>query len=188
LRDELNIIDQSFEVEALAREAESTDGVYIVPAFSGLGAPHWNPHARGSIFGMTRGTGRPQIARAVLESIAYQSMDVLEAMQSDSGVDLTAIRVDGGASENDLLMQFQADVMNLSVVRPANSESTALGAAFLAGLGVGFWKDEAHLAECWGEQRRFIPAQQRKHVERGIDEWQRAVRATAVWANDRKKA
>lgn len=188
LRDELNIIDQSFEVEALAREAESTDGVYIVPAFSGLGAPHWNPHARGSIFGMTRGTGRPQIARAVLESIAYQSMDVLAAMQSDSGVDLTAIRVDGGASENDLLMQFQADVMNLSVVRPANSESTALGAAFLAGLGVGFWKDEAHLAECWGEQRRFIPAQQRKDVERGIDEWQRAVRATAVWANDRKKA
>ena len=188
LRDELQIIDESFEVEALAREVESTDGVFVVPAFAGLGAPHWNPHARGCIFGMTRGTGRPQIARAVLESIAFQSMDVLEAMRDDSGVDLKTIRVDGGAAENDLLMQFQADVMNLSVVRPTNSESTALGAAFLAGLGVGFWKDEAHLAECWGEQKRFSPATHRTEIDRGIQEWRRAVRATSVWADDRNNA
>jgi glycerol kinase len=115
-------------------------------------------------------------------------MDVLEAMRDDSGVDLKTIRVDGGAAENDLLMQFQADVMNLSVVRPTNSESTALGASFLAGLGVGFWKDEAHLAECWGEQKRFSPATHRTEIDRGIQEWRRAVRATSVWADDRNNA
>jgi glycerol kinase len=158
LRDGLGIIRSAAEVEPLAASVSTTNGVYFVPAFTGLGAPHWDPYARGVIVGLTRGTTRAHIARAALEGIALQVMDVLHAMQADGGIRLRELRVDGGACANNLLMQMQADLLGVPVVRPVVAETTALGAAYLAGLAVGYWKDRADIARQWQADRRFAPA------------------------------
>ena len=181
LRDGLGIIRTSGEVEALARSVVDTGGVYLVPAFAGLGAPYWDPHARGTIVGMSRGTTAAHIARATLDSIAYQTADVLEAMHADSGIAVTELRVDGGATQNDLLMQFQADVLGVPVVRPKIYETTALGAAYLAGLAVGFWRNTDALAAQWQLDRRFEPAMsaaRRAALKAG---WIKAVKRSRAW-------
>ena len=184
LRDGLHFIRSSEEVEALAAEAGTTDGVYLVPAFAGLGAPHWNQYARGSIFGMTRGTTKAHIARASLESIAYQTYDVLKAMEADSGIVLKELRVDGGATANNLLMQFQSDMLGVPVVRPKVTETTALGAAYLAGLGVGYWSSVEDIRQQWTEDRRFQPAMDKTQIQQLLKGWQRAVKAAIAWAQD----
>ncbi len=181
LRDNLGIINQSAEIESLAASVTDNGGVYLVPAFTGLGAPHWQPHARASLFGMSRGTGRGHIARAALEAIAYQSADVLTAMQEDSGVTLKELRVDGGAARNDLLMQFQADILNVAVVRPRITETTALGAAYLAGLEIGFWHSPEDLAAHWQAERRFEPAMPDRQRKALLDRWHAAVEQTIAW-------
>ena len=157
LRDGLHLIRNSSEVESLAKEVDSTDGVYLVPAFAGLGAPYWNQHARGTIVGITRGTTSAHIARAALESIAFQSYDLLKAMEADSGIPIAELRVDGGATHNNLLMQFQSEIVNTKVIRPTMVETTALGAAYLAGLAVGFWKDIEELRSKWQIDQIFEP-------------------------------
>ncbi|MFQ5880428.1 MAG: FGGY family carbohydrate kinase, partial [Dehalococcoidia bacterium] len=182
LRDGLGIIATSAESEALAASVDSSDGVYFVPALVGLGAPHWDPRARGTIIGITRGTTRAHIARATLEAMAFQTRDVVEAMEADSGVRLEELRVDGGAAANDLLLQIQADVLGREVVRPAVTETTALGAAYLAGLAVGFWKGLDDLARNWQADKRFspqMPADRREALYQG---WQRAVGRAKGWA------
>jgi glycerol kinase len=181
LRDGLQLISSSDEVESLAASVPDSDGVVLVPAFTGLGAPHWDPYARGTIVGLNRGSTRAHIARAALESIALQSMDVLDAMNADTGEPLLEVRVDGGASRNDLLMQFQADVAQVPVVRTASGEATALGAAFLAGLAVGVWSDEAQLANLWHSDRTFLPARDPVR-ERG--NWKRAIDRARGWADN----
>jgi glycerol kinase len=185
LRDGLGIIRHASDIEALARSVPHSDGVYVVPAFAGLGAPHWNANARGTIFGVTRGTTAAHIARAALDAIAYQSMDVLEAMQADSGLRIGELRVDGGAVANDLLMQTQADLLGVDVVRPQISETTALGAAYLAGLAVGFWKDVEQVQEQWKLDRRFMRQADAADIARGFAGWHRAVNATKAWADAR---
>jgi glycerol kinase len=157
LRDSLGLIETAAESEALAASVSDSGGVYLVPAFVGLGAPHWNSNARGLITGMTRATGRAHIVRATLESIAYQTRELVEAMEADSGEDLAELRVDGGAAANDFLMQFQADILGKPVVRPSNVETTALGAAFLAGLATGVWKNLEEIESFWGVDKRFEP-------------------------------
>jgi len=157
LRDGLKIIRTAAEVETLASSVLTTDGVYIVPAFAGLGAPYWNQHARGTIVGITRGTTNCHIARAALESIAYQTMDLLKAMEADSGISIKELRVDGGATANNLLMQFQSDLLQTKVIRPITIETTALGAAYLAGLAVGYWWDTNEIQELWQKESSFIP-------------------------------
>jgi glycerol kinase len=184
LRDGLHFIRQSQQVEAMAGEAADTGGVYMVPAFAGLGAPHWNQYARGSLFGMTRGTTQAHIARAALESIAYQTYDVLKAMEADSGIVLKELRVDGGATANNLLMQFQSDVLGVPVVRPVVTETTALGAAYLAGLGVGYWSSEDDIRQQWAVDRRFEPVMDTAHVQGLLKGWQRAVKAAVAWADN----
>lgn len=184
LRDGLKIIRSSSEVEALATEVQHTDGVYLVPAFAGLGAPHWNQHARGTIVGITRGTTQSHIARAALESIAYQTMDVLKAMEADAGIAIRELRVDGGATANDLLMQFQSDMLNTQVVRPSITETTALGAAYLAGLAVGYWKDVEEIAALWQVDKTFQPIMQEEKRDQLTRGWKRAIAATIHWAND----
>lgn len=184
LRDGLHFIRDSKEIESLAAEAATTDGVYLVPAFAGLGAPHWNQYARGSIFGMTRGTTKAHIARAALESIAYQTYDVLKAMEADSGIVLKELRVDGGATANNLLMQFQSDILGVPVVRPTVTETTALGAAYLAGLGVGYWSSLEDIREQWKEDRRFEPAMDQNHAKQLLTGWQRAIKAAIAWTQD----
>jgi glycerol kinase len=183
LRDELQIIGGSDEIEALAASVPDSGGVYLVPAHTGLGAPYWDPHARGALLGLSRGSNRAHIARATLEAIAFQSADVLSAMQRDCGGELLSeLRVDGGAARNNLLLQFQADLLGVAVIRPQVTETTALGAAFLAGLAVGFWQDEAELAALWQAERRFeptLPAGQRDELLHG---WRRAVERTRDWA------
>lgn len=181
LRDGLGIIKSSVEVEALAASVPDTGGVYLVPAFSGLGAPHWDPYARGSLFGLTRGSTAAHIARAALESIAYQSMDVLTAMETDAGLRLTQLRVDGGASLNNLLMQFQADILGVPVVRPKIAETTALGVAYLAGLAIGYWKDPSEIAGQWQIDRVFEPdlsPERREELKAG---WAKAVDRAKEW-------
>jgi glycerol kinase len=175
LRDGLLFFRSAPEVEALAASVSDTGGVYLVPAFAGLGAPHWNQDARGTIVGLTRGSTRAHIARAALEGIALQVMDVLKAMEGDSGIKLKELRVDGGASANDLLMQLQADLLNVPVVRPKVSETTALGAAYLAGLAVGYWKNQADIAHQWQTDKRFKPAMKREDRERISKGWERAL-------------
>ncbi len=175
LRDGLKIVRSASEIEALAASVDDNGGVYVVPAFAGLGAPHWDPHARGAIFGLTRGSTSAHIARAALESIAYQSADVLRAMEQDAGITLTELRVDGGATANNLLMQFQADVLGVPVVRPRVAETTALGAAYLAGLAVGFWKNTEEVAANWQVDRRFEPSLPRARVDALTDGWNAAV-------------
>ncbi len=181
LRDGLEIIRAAPDVEALAASVPHTDGVYFVPAFAGLGAPHWDQYARGTLVGMTRGTTKAHIARAALESIALQVMDVLKAMEADAKIKLKELRVDGGASANNLLMQLQADLLGVPVVRPRVSETTALGAAYLAGLAVGYWKNQADIARQWQADQRFTPkmkAAERKRVASG---WEKALERAKGW-------
>ncbi|PMS21164.1 glycerol kinase [Trinickia dabaoshanensis] len=183
LRDGLGIIKSASEIEALAGSVEHCDGVYLVPAFAGLGAPHWNPRARGTLFGVTRGTTSAHIARAALDSIAYQSLDVLKAMEADSGIKIGELRVDGGACANNLLMQFQSDLLGVAAVRPRISETTALGAAYLAGLAVGYWNNVDELQSQWQLDRRFSPAMQQADAQQCIAGWQRAINAAKAWAD-----
>lgn len=184
LRDGLKIISNSAEVETLAASVEGTDGVYLIPAFAGLGAPHWNQRARGTVFGLTRGTTDAHLARAALESIAYQTMDILKAMEADSGIPIREVRVDGGATVNNLLMQFQADVLNTETVRPVVVETTVMGAAFLAGLAVGYWNRIEDIQSIWQTDTRFVPTAERASVEAGIRGWYRAIRALEAWSSD----
>jgi len=178
LRDQLGIIQTSEEIEALAREVEDNGGVYFVPAFAGLGAPHWDGFARGTITGLTRGSNKAHIARAALEGIAFQVHDILKAMAKDSGTELTELRVDGGATTNELLMQIQADLLGVPVVRSETPESTALGAAYLAGLATGVWESKQHIAAAWAERDRFEPGPGRLGMQAGLEEWNRAVERT----------
>jgi glycerol kinase len=182
LRDGLGFFSSSAEIEALANSVLDSGGVYIVPAFTGLGAPHWDAEARGSIFGLTRGTTRAHLARAALESIAFQSADVLEAMQKDSGETLKELRVDGGATANDLLMQFQADLLGVQVVRPKVLETTALGAAYLAGLTVDLWKSRDEIAAQWQAQKRFEPRMEAGRRQELMARWRDAVGRSLKWA------
>ena len=178
LRDELKIIDKAAESEAFARSVTDSDGVYIVPAFVGLGAPYWDSNCRGSIYGLTRGTNKNHIIRAALESIAYQTKDVLKAMESDSGFHLKALKVDGGATENDFLMQFQADILNVNVERPSVLETTALGAAYLAGLAVGVWKDQDEIISKRKTEKTFKPHMTDEKRERLYKGWKEAIKRT----------
>jgi glycerol kinase len=182
LRDGLSIIRSSAEVEALARSVPDNGGVYLVPAFTGLGSPHWDPYARGAIFGLTRGATAAHLARAALESIAYQTADVLKAMESDSAVRLAELRVDGGATRNDLLMQFQADVLGVPVVRPRVQETTALGAAYLAGLAVAYWQGAAQIDGQWQAEKVFEPAMSRDEAQTLLRGWRKAVERAKAWA------
>lgn len=181
LRDSLRAIKSSGDVETLAAEVPDNGGVYFVPAFVGLGAPYWDPYARGTIVGLTRGSTVANIARATLESMCYQTRDVLEAMTADSGVTLKALRVDGGAVVNNLLMQFQADILGVTVQRPKVAETTALGAAYLAGLAVGFWSSEQELAEHWAVDRTFEPQMSADQREKLYADWKRAVERAQRW-------
>jgi glycerol kinase len=182
LRDGLKIIGSAAEIEALAAQVPDNGGVYLVPAFAGLGAPHWDAYARGAIFGLTRGATAPHIARAALEAIAFQSADVLAAMQKDAGIRLTELRVDGGATANDLLMQFQADILGVPVVRPQVLETTALGAGYLAGLAVGYWRDAADVAANWRVDRVFEPRMSRDRATALAAGWEKAVARAKGWA------
>jgi glycerol kinase len=175
LRDGLGVIARAEEVEALAASVPDTAGVHVVPAFTGLGAPWWDPEARGAVLGLTRGANRGHLARAALESIAFQSADLLAAMQRDAAEPLTELRVDGGASANDLLMQFQADLLGVPVVRPRVRETTALGAACLAGLATGYWPDAAALSARWQVDRRFEPAMSRDEAAARMAGWHDAI-------------
>ena len=181
LRDGLKLIKSSSEVEALANSVPDTGGVYLVPAFAGLGAPHWDPHARGTIVGMTRGTTAGHIARAALEGIAFQVADVLDAMREDCGIPIAQLRVDGGAAVNDLLMQFQADLLQAPVVRPKIIETTALGAAYLAGLAVGFWKDTAEIEKVWQAEKTFTPRMNKNEVDTRRSRWRAALERSKGW-------
>jgi glycerol kinase len=181
LRDGLGIIKSSSEVEALAAQVPDTGGVYLVPAFAGLGAPHWDQYARGTLAGLTRGTTSAHLARAALEGIAYQVHDVLQAMQSDSGIKLKELRVDGGACANNLLMQFQADVLGVPAVRPRVAETTALGAAYLAGLAVGYWKNPAEIAKQWQADRRFAPGMKPAQRQKLLAGWNKALARAKAW-------
>ncbi|GAB7129686.1 glycerol kinase GlpK [Silvimonas sp. JCM 19000] len=183
LRDGLGLIRHASEIDALARSVPDTGGVYLVPAFAGLGAPHWNAHARGSLFGATLGTTSAHIARAALESIAFQTLDVLDAMCADSGMRVRELRVDGGATGSDLLLQCQSDLLQLDVIRPQVTETTALGAAYLAGLAVGYWNDLPALQDQWQLERRFSAQAAPEDVKRRVAEWQRAIHAAVSWAN-----
>ena len=182
LRDGLRAIEHSADIERLAAGVEETGGVYLVPAFVGLGAPHWDPYARGLLIGLTRGTGLPEIARATLESIAYQVRDVVEAMAADAGRGLAGLRVDGGAAGNDTLLQFQADLLDVPVERPAVAETTALGAAYLAGLAVGFWSSLDDVVRNREVDRRFEPSMEPERRERLYAGWGRAVERSRGWA------
>jgi glycerol kinase len=182
LRDGLKIIKQSADVQKLAASVEDADGVVVVPAFSGLGAPHWDAYARGTIFGITRGTTDAHIARATLESIAYQTYDVLKAMESDAGLPIKELRVDGGATVNDLMMQFQCDILSVKVLRPEVIETTALGAAYLAGLATGFWKDIDSIAAQWKVDATFTPQMTNEDKEKRLSAWKRAVTAVLAWS------
>jgi len=181
LRDGLGLIETSAQIEELAATVPDSDGVVIVPALTGLGAPHWDPYARGAVFGITRGTTAGHLARAAVESMAHQTQDLLEAMQKDSNVVLNALKVDGGASVNDGLMQFQADILGTTVHRPVVSETTALGAAYLAGLATGYWDDAADVAINWALDREFRPAMAENERETRCRRWQRAVQRSLNW-------
>ena len=182
LRDGLGIIQSSSEVEALARAVPSSEGVFVVPAFAGLGAPHWDPHVRGTIVGLTRGSTRSHIARAALDSIAFQTQEVLLAREADSCIPIRELRVDGGATANDLLMQFQSDILAVKVIRPRVTETTAQGAAYLAGLATGFWSGTAQIAGQWEPEKVFSPVMDAHDRIRLLDGWHRAVKAAKAWA------
>jgi len=184
LRDGLGIIKSSAEIEQLALGVNDTGGVYFVPAFAGLGAPYWDAEARGTLVGLTRGTTSGHIARAAIEAIAYQTVDVLKAMEADAGVTIKELRVDGGATANNLLMQFQADLLNCKVIRPTIVETTALGAAYLAGLAVGYWKNVEEIEQQWQSERDFIPVAKAPEIQAAMAGWKRAVRAAQSWASE----
>jgi glycerol kinase len=184
LRDGLKLIQTSEDVEALCLKAEDNGGVYMVPAFTGLGAPYWNQHARGLIVGLTRGSTDAHIARASVESIAYQTMDVLKAMEADAGLAIKEVRVDGGATVNNYLMQFQADILNTSVIRPQITETTALGAAYLAGLAVGFWNSIEEVEAYWQKERAFEAGISEEIRVKHQNNWKRAIRAAQAWTED----
>jgi glycerol kinase len=181
LRDGLGVIGSAAEAGPLAESVPDTGGVFLVPAFVGLGAPHWDPYARGAIVGLTRGSGRAQLVRAAVESMAYQTRDVVEAMEADTGERLSELRVDGGAAVMDVLCQFQADLLGIPVRRPRHTETTALGAAFLAGLGAGVW-DETGLADLWKLDREFEPRMSRDQAESLQSRWRQAVDRSRGWA------
>ncbi len=184
LRDELKFIRSSAEVEELAATVADNGGVYVVPAFAGLGAPHWNQHARGSIFGLTRGSNAAHIAKAALESIAYQTYDVLTSMEADASIKIKELRVDGGATINNQLMQFQSDILNCNVVRPRITETTALGAAYLAGLAVGYWKNIDEIQQQWQAEKSFTPGMENNNRIELLKSWKRAVQAAIAWADN----
>jgi glycerol kinase len=184
LRDGLGIIKTSSDVEQLAASVPDNGGIYLVPAFAGLGAPHWDQFARGTIVGITRGTTAGHLARAALESIAYQTMDVLQAMEADSGIPLKELRVDGGATVDDLLMQFQADLIGVPLVRPKVRETTALGAAYLAGLAVGYWPDANEIQHQWQKDKEFRPVLDRGKVAELKGGWQKAVDRAKGWLRE----
>lgn len=183
LRDSLKIIKTSQNVEKLASSVKSSEGVYLIPSFVGLGAPYWNQSARGTIFGLTRGSTDAHIARAAIESIAFQTLDVLKAMESDSGIAINQLRVDGGASVNNMLMQFQSDVLNKPIIRPKIIETTAMGVAFLAGLAVNFWKSTEEIQENWQSETTFTPTKSRGKIDKGIEGWYKAIKALEYWTN-----
>ncbi len=184
LRDELKIVTDASETERLAASIDSNDGVYLVPAFAGLGAPYWDQYARGTIVGLTRGTGRAHIVRATLESMAYQTRDVIDAMAADSGIDLQTLRVDGGAVRNNFLVQFVADILGVPVERPEVTETTALGASYLAGLAVGFWDSQEEIEQQWRLERSFEPRMSADQRDALYADWQRAVERSRAWANN----
>jgi len=182
LRDELRMLWDAGQSEEYCNAVEDTAGVYLVPAFAGMGAPYWNPYARGTMVGLTRGTGKEHFIRAAVESMAYQTYDLLEAMQQDAGIQLGQLKVDGGAAANNFLMQFQADILDTEVVRPECVETTALGVAYLAGLAVGYWKDKEEIQHNWKMERRFMPVMTEEEQKKRIRGWKRAVRCALVWA------
>ncbi len=184
LRDEMKLIDSAKDSESLAQKVEDTNGCYVVPAFTGLGAPHWDQYARGTIVGITRGVNRYHIIRATLESLAYQVHDVLEAMKADSGISIPALKVDGGASANDFLMQVQADIMDAPVIRPKCVETTAMGAAYLAGLAVGYWADKEDVVKNWQKNKEFKPQITEEEREKKIKGWNKAVKYSYEWAKE----
>lgn len=183
LRDEMKLIDSAAQSEQLATAVADTNGAYVVPAFVGLGAPYWDMYARGVIVGLTRGVNRNHVVRATLESIAFKTRDVLQAMEEDSGIKLKVLKVDGGAVPNNFLMQFQSDILGVPVERPLITESTAMGAAFLAGLAVGFWKDKAEIAAKRHVERTFIPTMSADISEKKYLGWKRAVDRSRAWAS-----
>lgn len=185
LRDGLGVIRESRDIEYFANKVEDSDGVYLVPAFAGLGAPYWNQYARGTMIGITRGTTASHLARAAQDSIAYQTNDILSAMNADSGIDIKELRVDGGATVNNTLMQFQSDVLQVPVIRPQVTETTALGAAYLAGLAVGYWKDINEISKQWQVDKVFTPTTDINRVNQLTKGWKRAVRAAIAWADDK---
>jgi glycerol kinase len=180
----LGLIRTAADIEPLAASVPDTDGVVFVPAFSGLGAPHWDPYARGTLVGISRGTGAAHIARAALEGIALQNADVIQSMQADAGMPISELRVDGGASRNDLLMQFQADILGVPVLRPRITETTALGAASLAGLAIGLWRDETELAQHWQCDTQFDPRMSDDERQIRLARWQEAITRATGWAKD----
>ncbi|KAF0094511.1 MAG: glycerol kinase [Puniceicoccaceae bacterium 5H] len=184
LRDELKIISSAPECDTVAAQADDNGGVYLVPAFAGLGAPHWDPYARGAIMGLTRGANRAHLCRAALESIAFQSADLIRCMQADSGIELKQLSVDGGASKSEPLMQFQADLLRVPVVRPKSIETTALGAAFLAGLAVGYWDSRKDIASCWEEDKVFKPKMPESEVGPLRQGWEKAVERAKAWIDE----
>ena len=183
LRDGLGLIKKSTDVESLAAQVDDTEGVYVVPAFSGLGAPHWDSYARGAMLGMTRGTTKAHIARATLESIAYQTADVIDSMTADSKTKIKSLRVDGGAAMSNLLMQFQADLLGVPVVRPKVFESTAMGAAYLAGLAAGVWGNVTELEDLWEAEREFVPEMPKPRVRELRAGWTKAVERSRGWVD-----
>lgn len=187
LRDELKILESSKESEDLAMQVADANGVYVVPAFVGLGAPHWDPVARGTIFGLTRGANKNHLVRAALESLAYQTNDLLRAMEEDSHLKIKSLKVDGGASANQFLMQFQADLMDLIIKRPLSIETTSLGAAYLAGLAVGYWADKQDVVANWGIDKIFTPSMEKERRETLLEGWHRAVDATLYWSKQKLK-
>ena len=184
LRDELHLLDSAAESEYLARQVPDTNGCYVVPAFSGLGAPHWDSYARGTIVGLTRGVNRNHIIRATLDALAYQTVDVLRAMRADSGIDLASLKVDGGASANNYLMQAQADLTGAPVLRPRCVETTAMGASYLAGLAVGIWSSPREVARNWSVDRTFQPELEPEERDRRLTGWHRAVSCSRGWAKE----
>ena len=184
LRDEMRLIDSAADSEYMAKKVKDTNGCYVVPAFTGLGAPHWDQYARGTIVGLTRGVNKYHIIRATLESLAYQVNDVLKAMEADSGISLEALKVDGGASANDFLMQTQADIINAPVLRPQCVETTAMGAAYLAGLAVGYWKNKEEVIQNWAIDQTFHPVIVEEEREKRIKGWNKAVKYAYGWAKE----
>jgi glycerol kinase len=181
LRDGLRMLHDAKDSEAYAKRVESTDGVYVVPAFVGLGTPYWDSEVRGAVFGLTRGTSKEHFIRATLESLAYQTKDVLDAMEADSGIELQTLRVDGGAVKNDFLMQFQSDLLRVPVERPIINETTALGAAYLAGLAVGYWKDQEEISRQWAVDKTFKQSMAEQDSDKLYEGWKKAVHAAMAF-------